>query len=101
MAPRLELQALLVDLLGSDNVYFQPPPNVSMQYPCIIYNRDRIRINHADNAPYKHEKRYQIIVVDLDPDSDIPDKVSKLSKCDHIRFYTADSLNHDVFTIFF
>lgn len=101
MAPRLDLQAILVSLLGSGNVYFSPPENIKMEYPCIIYNRDRIDTKHADNKPYKHEKRYLVTVVDRDPDSEIPDKVAALPKCSYSRFYTAANLNHDVFTIFF
>lgn len=101
MAPRLELQALLEALLGSDNVYFQPPSNISLQYPCIIYNKDYIDIVHADNAPYKHKTRYQITSVSRDPDSDIPDKIAALPTCSYDRSYVADDLNHDVFNLYF
>lgn len=101
MALRLELQALLVDVLGASNVYFQPPSNLTMKYPCIIYKRDFVNIEHADNAPYKNKKRYQITVVDPNPDSDIPDKVAALPTASFDRFYTADNLNHDVYNLFF
>lgn len=101
MAQRLELQALLVNLLGSDNVYFQPPPSLQMQYPCIVYNRDSSRTKFADDKPYSIEKRYQIIVIDRNPDSAIPGKVAQLPKCIFDRFFTADNLNHDVFRLFF
>lgn len=101
MAPRLELQALLKDLLGSDNVYFEPPSSIVMQYPCIVYNRYRIVIAHANNTPYKHDTRYQVIVIDRDPDSVIVEKVAMLPKVAYDRFYTADGLNHDAFTLFF
>jgi len=101
MAPRLDLQAILVSLLGSKNVYFQPPPTVQMSYPCIVYNRQDIRTEFADNEPYKHKKRYQVTVIDKDPDSDIPDKVAALPMCSYDRFFTADNLNHDVFNLFF
>lgn len=101
MAQRLELQALLVDLLGSSNVYFQPPASVELDYPCIVYSRDRIDMGHADNLPYKHKKRYEVTVMDRDPDSDIPDKISKLPSCSFNRHFKADDLNHDVFTLYF
>lgn len=101
MAQRLELQALLVTLLGSDNVYFQPPPTIKMQYPCIIYNRDARDTEFSNNKPYKHKTRYQIIVVDANPDSDIHEKVAALPMCSYDRFYTADNLNHDVYNLFF
>ena len=101
MAPRLDLQTLLEQLLGSRNVYFQPPPSLQMEYPCIVYKRDDARTIFADNSPYKHERRYQVIVVDRNPDSNIPLKVAGLPKCTFNRFYTANNLNHDVFNLFF
>ena len=101
MAPRLDLQALLVSLLGSNNVYFQPPPTVQMQYPCIVYKQDAERTRHADNKPYSRMKRYQITVIDPNPDSLIPDKIAELPLCVYDRFYAADNLNHDVYNIFF
>lgn len=101
MAQRLELQTLLVTLLGSNNVYFQPPPTVKMQYPCIVYHRDSLDTIFADNKPYKTDKRYQVTVIDANPDSDIPDKVAALPQCTYDRFYTADNLNHDVYNLFF
>ena len=101
MAPRLELQTILKDLLGSNNVYFQPPPSIKMVYPAIVYNRDQINIDHAGNKPYRHEKRYQITVIDANPDSEIPMKVAGLPKCSFDRFFTADNLNHNVFNLYF
>lgn len=101
MGPRLELQAVLVDILQSDNVYFQPPPSVSMNYPCIVYNRDKIRAEWANDRPYSKFNRYSVTVIDRDPDSEIPDKIADLRMCQYDRFYTADNLNHTVFTLFF
>lgn len=101
MAQRLDLQALLVNLLGSSNVYFQPPPTLQMNYPCIVYKRDDQRIRSANNKPYSHRTRYQVTVIDQNPDSLIPAKVAALPLCVFDRFYTADNLNHDVYNIFF
>ena len=101
MAPRLELQSILVDILGSKNVYFQPPPTIKMEYPCIVYKRDAGETTFADDKPYNRHTRYQVTVIDRDPDSEIPDKVASLPKCVFDRFYTSDNLNHDVFKLFF
>jgi hypothetical protein len=101
MAPRADLQAILEALLGSRNVYFQPPPTLQMKYPCIVYSRDSAVTNHADNNPYTYRKRYQVTAIGQDPDSDIPDKIAALPYCTFSRFYTADNLNHDVFNLFF
>lgn len=101
MGQRLELQQLLEDVLGSDQVYFQPPANVQMKYPCIVYKRTFALTNFAGNLPYRYEKRYQVTVIDRDPDSAIPDKVAALPRCLFDRFFTADNLNHDVFNVYF
>jgi hypothetical protein len=101
MAQRLELQELLVEILDSNHVYFQPPNNVEMEFPCIVYIREGIDSKWADNNPYSLENRYLVTVMDRDPDSEVPDKLAALPKCVHDRFFTADNLNHNVFRLFF
>jgi hypothetical protein len=97
--PRLQLHNVLKAI--TPNVYFQPPSNVQMQYPCITYKRDFAETEFADNIPYGYTKRYMITVIDQNPDGTIPDEIAKLPMCTFNRFYTADNLNHDVFQIFF
>lgn len=96
---RLDIQTLLKTLC--DNVYFQPPENLQLVYPCIIYKRDSGVTEFADDNPYRYSKRYLVTVVDQDPDSPIPDKIAALPSSTFNRFYTADNLNHDVFNVFF
>jgi len=97
--PRLELHSLLKTL--TENVYFQPPETVKMVYPCIVYERSSSSTKFADDIPFIHDKRYQVTVIDRNPDSPIPDKVAKLPKCVHNRHFRADNLNNDVFVIYF
>lgn len=101
MARRLDLQDILIGILETNNVYFQPPPTIQMEYPCIVYHRDYELTEYADDNPYKHRKRYMVTVIDPNPDSGIPDKVAALPLCVYDRFYTADNLNHDVYKLFF
>lgn len=104
MGSRLELHTMLtevmIDILGFKNVYFQPPESFQLEYPCIIYSRDSELVNHANNHLYSHKKRYQITVVDQDPDSLIPDAVRNLKFCVYNRHYVSDNLHHDVYTIY-
>jgi hypothetical protein len=72
-----------------------------MQYPCIIYARDGSEEKYADDRLYARAKRYQVTVVDLDPDTELPDKVEELRYCAFDRYFPADNLNHYVFTLFF
>lgn len=101
MGSRLELQTLLEDLLGSRNVYYQPPESVKMSYPAIVYSRYDIENDHADNNPYKQTLAYQVTVIDKNPDSEIVMKVSRLPMCSYDRHFTSDNLNHDIFTLYF
>jgi hypothetical protein len=101
MDRRPNLQTLLETVLGSRNVYFQPPSSVHIKYPAIIYSRANIENLHANNRVYLSNIAYQLTVVDRDPDSEIVDKVSQLPKCSFNRHYVADNLHHDVFTIYF
>lgn len=101
MGQREDLQTKLEGILGTAHVYFQPPANVVLTYPCIVYKRDSAIIEHADNAPHRNLKAYLVTVIDPNPDSSIPDKIAKLPTCYYNRFYTADNLNHDVFKLFF
>ena len=52
MSRRIELQTILEGLLGSENVYFQPPENLKMKYDCIRYSRTKIKTVFADDTPY-------------------------------------------------
>jgi hypothetical protein len=72
-----------------------------MVYPCIVYHRDTARSQFADNSPYRYTKHYQVTVIDRNPDSEIPDRVAHLPLCTHSRFFTADNLNHDVFSLYY
>ena len=100
-APRLELQQKLLDILGTSNVYYQPPSSVVMQYPCITYSRDRTDSVHADNGAYRSVRRYTVMVIDRNPDTDIPDKILQLPMSSHSRSYVANNLNHFVIDLYF
>lgn len=98
---RLELHELLTELLGSRNVYYQPPESVRMKYPAIKYSRDDIQNTFANNNVYMQQYAYEITVIDEDPDSEIVDKISKLPTARFERHYTSDDLNHDIYKIIF
>lgn len=99
MAKRLDLHQLLKTF--TPNVYFQPPTNVKLEYPCIIYKRDFANTKFADNNPYDHMLRYAITIIDRDPDSLIPAKVAAMPMSIFNRFFTVDNLNHDVYNVYF
>ena len=100
MANRLNLHNTLVKILGSKNVYYDPPGSVQMNYPAIRYSRKKIENTFAGNSVYKQDNCYEITVIYDDPDSEIPTAISVLPMCSHDRHYKADNLYHDVFTLY-
>lgn len=102
MASRLNLHEEFRTILESDNVYFQPPQSLLMDYPCIRYSPGAPDITYANNKFYKGIKRYDGMVIDDDPDSKIADKL--LAHFEMITLgdpYPADNLNHFPFTIYY
>lgn len=101
MSRRTDLQAILERTLGSKNVYFQPPANVCMKYPAIVYSLSGIDPLDADDAEYLQPRAYEVTLIDKNPDSLTIGKLSKLPYTRFNRHYTADNLNHDVFTLYY
>lgn len=102
MASRLELHEKLCNLLGSRNVYFhQPPESVKMRYPAIVYTREDIQNDYADDGVYSTKTKYKLIVITDDPDSELILEISALPLCKYVSYYASDNLNHDVFNIYY
>ena len=115
MARRLALQTILENLMQAElpavfpdtksnsryHVYFQPGSNVTLVYPAIVYERDRISTKKANDELYLFEKRYKITVMDRNPDSTIPEAVLRLRKTSFLGHNKADGLNHDIFATYF
>ena len=101
MATRVDLQNVLEELLGSRNVYYQPPESLKINYPAIVYARKTIDNSYANNSVYKQNYAYEITVIDKNPDSEIVNKISKLPTCRFDRHFKSDNLNHDVFTLYY
>lgn len=101
MGTRIDLQAILELLLGSNEVYFQPPESVKMNYPAIVYERIDVDAKFADNILYLHKKKYKVTIIDRDPDSLIPDILAKVTLCSFDRHFTTSNLNHDVYNLYY
>lgn len=101
MASRLELQKLLEKLLGSRNVYYQPPESIMMAYPAIRYTKTKIDSKYANDKKYSKMRCYEIIVIDPNPDNKVIDDILELPYSRHDRHYKSDNLNHDVITLYF
>ena len=95
---RLDLQAYLKTLTA--NVYYQPPENQKLKYPCIIYSKTRIDGTFANDGVYRLDHGYQLIYLTFDPDDPMIDTLAKIPTCRFQREYVVDGLYHDVFIIY-
>lgn len=82
-------------------VYFQPPEGFAMTYPCIVYTEAYSKTQFADNFPYGYTPRYQLTVIDENPDSEIPIKVRQLPMTAFVRSFTTANLNHKIYNTYF
>lgn len=100
MATRLSLQTKLVEILGNKNVYYEPPENYKLSYPCFVYQLDEVYRRSADNIGYSIKNRYQITLIDRLPDNPARDKILQLPLCSFERSYKSNNLEHYVVTLY-
>ena len=99
---RIELGQKLKTILGNTNVYFQPPSNLAMKYPCAVYTLDGINQRHANDETYKSDRRYMVTFISKDPDNTYYE--SMVDEFKYTRFdrrFVVDNLYHDVFTVYY
>lgn len=101
MKNRLKLQLKFEELLGSRNVYYQPPESQKMEYPCIRFSLNDIDNKKADNINYINTRGYNVIVISKKPDDPVIEKILEMPMSSFDRHYVSDNLNHDVIKLFF
>ena len=102
MASRLKLHEELCEILGNENVYFQPPASVIMHYDAVRYSLAEPNIKRANNGVYLLTNRYDGVVISYDPDCTIPESIiHHFPMCSLGKPYIADNLNHFPFTIYY
>lgn len=101
MASRLSLHEDLCELLGSRNVYYDPPESIKMNYPAIVYALSLINNEHANDGVYIQKPAYDVTVIYKDADNVVSEKISRLPLCGFDRHYKSDNLNHDKYTLYY
>jgi hypothetical protein len=99
---REDFHSLLAATTGAEHIYYQPPANVRMIYPCIEYHDQPWVSKFANNKAYIICRHYQVTVIDPMPNNPwIMTLASEIPMCTHSRHYTSDGLNHDVLDIYY
>ena len=104
----------LSDLLGTDEVYFQPSDDVGngegenyiltgIEYPCFIIKRTTAYQPKANDKTYLFRPGYEVTYINRDePDPEMMYRVMEhFSNCSYQRHYVSDNLHHDLFMIYF
>lgn len=87
--------------VDESHMYFQPPENVTLKYPCFIYHLNHYDVDHADDMNYKELRAYTVTIISKDPDYEVPVEMIRLPYCSFDRYYAADNLNHWAFKIYY
>lgn len=98
---REELNEIFVGFLGSRQVYFQPDDAIVLKYPAIIYELDEEAFEYADNEIHRETDRYQVTVIDRDPDVPASKKIKRMRYCSFDRMFREDGLNHKIYSLYF
>lgn len=103
---RLDLQDYLKEVLGSDDVYYEPPDGARLSYPCICYQLGRMSSRAANNRPdYLEWDSYTVMYI-VQEALDTRDEDSTLEKLRASegfvfdRTYVLEKLHHYVFTAY-
>lgn len=95
------LQRILESVLGSTEVYFQPPSDRTRKYPCIEYALSDVYQTYANNLSYMAIPRYTITYFSKIPDMTIPNKILGLPTASFLGFHKEQYFNVYTFTLYF
>ncbi len=99
MTGRLGLQAALEQICP--RVYYQPPENLKLSYPCIVYNLSSMWLRHADSRTFITKDRYQVTLIAKDPDTAMRKEITEsLSGCSFDRSFVSENLHHFVYEVY-
>lgn len=95
-----DLLHLLQQAVKHNRVYFQPPENLKIEYPSVVFHLSKIEIDRASDVPYKGAKEYSVTLITKDPEPDVIDEILKIPYSSLDTTYISDGMNHFVFTVY-
>lgn len=95
-----DLLHMLQQAVRHNQVYFQPPENLKIVYPAVVFHLSKIEIDRASDVPYKGAKEYSVTLITKDPEPDVIDEILKIPYSSLDTTYITDGMNHFVFTVY-
>lgn len=100
---RLDLQTMLESFQAAagetPHVYYQPPENVKIVYPCFIYSDSDSGTVYANDEPYLRRSEYIVKYITKNPSPPMAEAMKRLPKTRFDRHYTAENLHHFSFVV--
>lgn len=102
MTNRIKLQEELEKILGSRNVYYQPPETLKIDYPCIVYELRKKISMKADNKKYLFNTAYSVTYISKRSNDEVIEQLlNNFEYSSYDRRYISDGLYHNTFTIYY
>lgn len=101
MLKRVDIQEKFKFLLGSNNVYYQPPANLKMKYPAIVYSLDGLDVKHFDNTRLINKTCFSVTHIYRNENENLVETM--LKNFEYISFDNrsiVDGIYNDHFTIY-
>lgn len=100
---RYELDDKLTELLPEGwHLYFQPPENIQLDYPALVYQKASGDTKFADNGMYKYDRQYELTFIYEDPDDETPFYImSQFPYCRANRHFVTNNLHHDTMVLYY
>ena len=101
MNSRTRLHSVLQETAPGVTLYYQPPENIKLTYPCIVYTFDKIKSLEANNSRYIRYDKYTIkLIGSLSDVEKWSDRILDLRYCNLDTTFVSDGLYHYVYQIY-
>ena len=98
---REDFQEYLKSLFDGVEVYYMPPENVRMSYPCFVIKLDHVDNLYSNGQIYSSRIRLSVTYITKHVDDYvIGDMLNANQYASFDRVYTSDNLRHYVFTVY-
>jgi len=95
---RIKFHNKLLSILPGVKIYYNPPDNIKIQYPAIIYKDSSIKSVRADNIKYITSPGYKVTYISSNPiDPNISILLKNLNMLEYSNSYY---LNNNKYTVF-
>ena len=99
-----ELRDKLYLVHNTENVYYDPPTGITMEFPCFRFELNNYDIRRADNKAYAMKPRWAVTYItrDIEEIEDVAKEMLDIFQyCNFDTSYRADNLQHAVFNLYF